>query len=170
MPAGGVKGITAVASILTAKDEALPFAILDSDRSGRDTANKLKTSLYQKSTDRIIMLGEVRKLADAEVEDLFPHDFIVPIINRYLSRQDIEEFSDEVTENSPIIPQVEAYARKYNIELEDGWKVEIAKRVKARMLKTDPFSSDDDMLNIWQALFARVTSEVPSLAMSSRRT
>jgi energy-coupling factor transporter ATP-binding protein EcfA2 len=169
VPAGGVKGITAVASILTAKDEALPFAIMDSDRSGRDTANKLKTSLYQKSTDRIIMIGDVCNLADAEVEDLFPHDFLIPIINRYLSRQDIEEFSDEVVENSPIIPQIEAYARKYDIELEDGWKVELAKRVKLRMLKTDPFSSSDAMLKMWQALFTRITSEAPVLAMSSSK-
>lgn len=43
VPAGGVKGITAIAPILTAKDEALPFAILDSDRPGIDMANKLKT-------------------------------------------------------------------------------------------------------------------------------
>lgn len=170
VPAGGVKGITAVAPILTAKGEELPYAIMDSDRSGRDTANKLKTSLYQKDIDRIIMIGDVRSLADAEVEDLIPHSFIVSIITRYLSRPDIDEFSDEVEENSPIIPQIEAYARKYDIQLEDGWKVELAKRVKARMLKTASFSYDDEMLKVWQALFTKITSDVPSLATSSRKT
>ncbi len=160
--------MTAIAPILTAKDEALPFVILDSDRPGREMANKLKTSLYQKSTASIILIADVYNLADTEIEDLFPHDLIVPIITRYLPRRD-EDFSDGGVENSPIIPQVEAYAKKYDIELELGWKVEIAKLVKARMLKHNSFRIDEETLKIWKDLFIKIDAELPLSSPSLKK-
>jgi hypothetical protein len=51
---------------------------------------------------------------------------ITSIINRYLPRPaNAEKKVDELAQGgSPIVPQVEAYAKRHGIELELGWKVE----------------------------------------------
>ncbi len=51
---------------------------------------------------------------------------ITSIINRYLPRPaNAEEEFDELAQGgSPVVPQVDAYAKRHGIELELGWKVE----------------------------------------------
>jgi hypothetical protein len=158
MPAGGVKGIVALSPIVTAKNEEAPFVILDSDKSGQDIGTKLRTSLYQGRTERIIMVGDLLQLPGAEIEDLFPQSFLADIVTRYLPRMD-EDFSDEVVANRPIVPQIEAYASKNNLSLEPGWKVQIAKAVKTKMLKSDPLRNNEAILEIWKTLFEKISSE-----------
>ncbi len=156
VPAGGVRGISAVVSILASKEDVLPYVILDSDRSGCDLRNKLKSNLYQDSPDRIIMVGDICGVAVAEIEDLFPACFMADIITQYFPRVE-EDFSDVVMEGKPIIPQVEAYAEKYGLILEPGWKVEIAKRAKTRLFKgNDPIQNEQDTIERWKSLFSTI--------------
>lgn len=158
VPAGGVKGVSATVSILTAKDEALPFVLLDSDQMGHDMANKLKSGLYKGSVDRILMVGDYCEAldadADAEVEDLLPTDLLADVVSKYL-RGPEEDFEDIVTKGKPIVPQIEAYAASNKIALEVGWKVEIAKRTKARLLRTkNPLKDADQQTESWKRLFS----------------
>ncbi len=165
LPAGGVKGITAIAPIITAKNELPPFVVLDSDKPGQDMVTKLKTSLYQGKTDRLITIGDLLSQPGTEIEDLFPKTFLADILTRYFPRRD-EDFSDEIVEDKPIVSQIEAYAVKYSIPLEVGWKVEVAKIVKTKMLKSNPFKGNSDILTIWKDLFLKITSE--PLAINSK--
>ena len=162
IPAGGVRGISAIVAILTGKDEALPFVIVDSDRPGQDTMNKLKAGLYQGAVDRIVTASDMCGLVNAEVEDLLPTKFLADAITRYLrtlSRQEEDEFSDLVEDNKPLIPQVEVYAKKHNILLELGWKVEVAKKAKIQFLKSqDPMKDYLNIVNMWKSLFVKITS------------
>ena len=57
-PAGGTKNTKMVASILTGRDEALPFMILDGDVMGKRLANEIGTSLYKAATDRLIIIDQ----------------------------------------------------------------------------------------------------------------
>lgn len=157
VPAGGVRGISAVVSILTTREEVLPYVVLDSDRSGHDLMNKLKSGLYQGADNRIIMVGDVSKVPDAEIEDLFPACFLADIISRYFIRTE-EDFSDVFVGGKPILPQVEAFAKKYGLVLELGWKVEIAKRAKTRLFKgKDPIQNEQETIEKWKALFSTIT-------------
>ena len=155
VPAGGVKGVTATVSILTGKDEALPYTLLDSDRAGQEMANKLRGGLYQGATERILMVGDFSQVsADAEVEDLMPVDFLADVVTKYL-RGPEDEFDDVVGGGVPIVSQIEAYAEANQIQLEDGWKVELAKRSKLKLLKSKkalPGATDE--IAAWRKLFA----------------
>lgn len=75
IPAGGVKGIAAVVSIITGKDQTLPFVLLDGDGPGLSSARKLRDSIFESSPDHVILVSEVIGLVGAEVEDLFSVDF-----------------------------------------------------------------------------------------------
>ena len=139
-------------------DEALPYIVLDSDSSGQGLAKQLTSNLYSGFADRIIMVGDIRTLPNAEIEDLFPTQFLSRVITRYL-RGPEDDFSDVVIEDEPIVPQVQKYAEKNSLKLEPGWKVKIAMQAKTSLLKgEDPLKSNKDTEERWKALFSKIES------------
>lgn len=155
VPAGGFRGVAAVVSILTGKDEALPFVLLDSDSSGQDMAKKLKSGLYQGASERIFMIGDFCAMSNSEVEDLVPPDLLAQVVTKYL-RGPEEDFEDIVCRGQPILPQIEKYAVGNGLLLEEGWKVEVARLTKARILKsTKPLRDAEDYVAIWKELFSK---------------
>lgn len=159
IPSGGVRGIAPITSIITGTEEDLPNAVLDSDEAGRSMAQKLKSNLYGGADDRILMLGDFVGVDRAEIEDLFPTDFLARIIGRYLRgfANPDEYFDDIVDGEGPIVPQVKEYAKQHGIALELGWKVDVAKEAKKRMLgANDPMKNEDDLLKAWTELFERL--------------
>jgi len=157
LPSGSFKGIKATVPIIAGRDETLPHILLDSDKPGQTIQTQLKTSLYLGSSDRITMMDEFCSVAEAEVEDLFPTEFIAYVVTRYL-RGPEEEFSDIVTPNSAIVPQIEAYAKKHDIVLPDGWKVELAKKVKERVLqRPELLDNHSELIERWKRLFERIS-------------
>jgi predicted ATPase len=157
VPAGGVKGVGAVVSLLTATDEALPYVILDSDTPGQSMGKQLSSGLYNGATDRIIRVGDIRSMANAEIEDLFPADFLAKIITRLYFRDIEDDFEDVVEEDKPIVSQAQEYAQKNGLSLKLGWKVEVAMQAKTRLLKDNkPMKKHESLLEIWKQLFDRI--------------
>ena len=157
VPAGGSKGVTAVVPILAAKTEALPYILLDSDAQGQGAAKSLKTGVYQGQHERVVMVGDICKMDGAEVEDLIPYKLFSGVIDKFLRGQQDQDFSEMVEEGKPVVPQVEAYAKLHGFNLILGWKVDVSRRIKARLLADiDPIKDDDKVLAIWKDLFNSV--------------
>lgn len=156
LPAYGVKGIPAIASIVAGKDEILPMVLVDSDEAGDALKNKLLDHLYQGHPDRLVSMKQIRDLEGCEVEDLMPPPLAADVITRELKGPD-EDFDEVHDEGQPLVPQVKAYASKHGVELPDGWKVEVAKNVKRRLLdgreKDMPTSSTVEW---WTTLFTKI--------------
>ncbi|MDR1912381.1 MAG: hypothetical protein LBQ52_08575 [Helicobacteraceae bacterium] len=76
-------------------------------------------------------------------------------LNKWFGNSD-ENF--EATENQPIIPQIEIFAKSNDIELPEGWKVLLAKSVKTQLLK-DKAQVDDSAIKTWASLFERVSKD-----------
>ena len=160
VPAGGVKGVGAVVSLITAKDEGLPYVILDSDSSGQGMQKQLSSNLYSGATEKIIMVGDIRNLKDAEVEDLFPTGFLAKIVRRNFFRSAEDDFDEVVESDKPIVSQIQEFAKKNDIKLEQGWKVELAKQAKTSMIKDkDPLKKYTDIVEVWQQLFLNIQAE-----------
>lgn len=159
LPSGSFKGIKAVLPILAGRDKTLPYVLLDSDTPGQNTATQLRSSLYSGQEDRVIMLADVCDMEQAEIEDLYPLDFVAYVITRYL-RGPEEEFSDVAVPGKPLVSQIEEYTDKHQIKLDSGWKVEVAKRVKERLLqRPDMIDNDEVAIERWQRLFDRLSHE-----------
>lgn len=155
MPAGGVKGIGALTAIITGIDERLPFVLLDSDGPGKALRDKLASGLYAGSEDRLLMFGDLCGMEGAEVEDLYPGSFLVKVLDRTFRGPDAD-FSEGWDETKPILPQVEAYAAAHGIALEKGWKVEIAKQAKTRLLRlVNPLKGEETVMKRWTDLFQK---------------
>jgi predicted ATP-dependent endonuclease of OLD family len=157
IPSSGTRAIKAVASIITGRNEKLPFVILDSDSEGVKLQRELTAGLYANQPKQILMIKDFTSMDDSETEDLFPVSFFSGIIDNYLRRvaksYPDEDFSDVASGESPIVSQIETYATSHNIELiKPGWKVEVSRLVKARLLSRKDGIAES-YLEIWKNLF-----------------
>lgn len=151
VPSGGVRGIQGVVSIIGSKNNELPYVIIDSDKSGADTKSKLeKGQLYSEDKKKIIEIKTFAGFDGAEIEDIIPSDTLIKGVDKIMPKDIDDDFEDSYVANSPIIPQIEKFASNHNVELANGWKVELAKKVKQLMLKNN-FNQED--CKTWKKLF-----------------
>lgn len=129
VPAGGVKSVKQLTSLIAGKQQELPVVVLDSDKSGEDYASKLKKELYSNDKDKILMIKNFVGIENAEIEDLFPEEILERPIERIINDRDFR-FKDEFDNRKPIISQIEEWAKNYSIILDQGYKVELAKDIK----------------------------------------
>jgi len=160
VPAGGVKGVGAIVSLLIGKDESLPHVIFDSDASGQSMAKQLSSNFYQGANDRIMMVGDFCVMVNAEIEDLFPSVLLGKILAKRYFRDVDEDFEDVIKEGKPIVPQIQEYAQKHSLNLQPGWKVDVAIRVKERLLNdTDPLKKHEELVEKWKQLFEKIQAQ-----------
>jgi hypothetical protein len=63
-------------------------------------------------------------------------------------------FGDEYKPGGPIVPQIEAWATRHNVALQKpGWKVELAKRVKKKLLDGGVATLPASVVEKWAKLF-----------------
>jgi hypothetical protein len=87
-PAGGTKGVKAVASILGGRDEELPITLFDSDTQGKATAQALKAGIYAYQSHLVLQVAPYTGIADSEIEDSMPPELIGRELDRLL-RHDV---------------------------------------------------------------------------------
>ena len=158
-PAGGVRGVAGIPSLISAKVSEPPMVILDSDRSGNDFKKKLESSLYQDCQDRIIMADCITGKQQSEIEDFVPYVLIVRAVEKLLGVQD-EEDEFEPEEEKPLIPQIEEFAAERDIVLSKGWKVEVARAFKKTVSITGKKKKEipQQYLSMWIELFNKIES------------
>ena len=153
-PAGGARGVKAVAAILCGRDEALPVALLDGDGPGRAMAKQLRHSLYTSQPGLVLDVSTFTGIADSEIEDLLPPAIVARELDRWQRGPSIQ-FTDVMQAAQPIVPQIETWAAKHGVTLSrPGWKVELAKRVKERLLADGPGAIDPTVMDRWEKVFA----------------
>ncbi len=152
-PAGGARGVKVVASILGGRDEQLPVALFDSDLQGKATAKSLRDGLYAGEPGLVLEVESFTGMADSEIEDLIPPELLARELDRWQRTAEVP-FAEEMKPGTPIVPQIVAWAARHRVELErPGWKVELAKRVKQRLLADGPGSLMPEVLDRWTAVF-----------------
>ncbi|MDD5923850.1 MAG: AAA family ATPase [Clostridia bacterium] len=155
VPSGGVKGVPGVVSILSGKTGNLPYVLVDSDTSGQDTVKKLSSGLYKDQKDRIIQVKDITSIDNSEVEDIIPYSLLSRGIDRLFLTVEDETFENAYDSTLPLLPQIEAFAKKHSIEPKQGWKVELAKSVK-QLLKNKKITDIDEITKTkWVNLFKK---------------
>ena len=155
VPSGGVRGVQGISGLISSKNGDLPIVVLDSDRSGNDIKNKLLDNLYKGSKDRILSVQDYTSIENSEIEDLIPFEIISRSVDRLLGVQD-EDDEFEPEEGKALVPQIEKYATKHNIQLEKGWKVDLARAFKKAILGKKKNEVTDEYLDMWMKLFQKM--------------
>lgn len=153
-PAHGASSAKAVASMLSGKDEELPYMLLDGDAAGRKMAADVQNGLYQSCKDRVLTTDKFAGFSESEIEDLVPPEFMADVIDRWERKPDTS-FSETRREGLPIVPQIKMWAEQHGVGLSEGWKVELAREVKKRAL-AKPTSFDEKCIERWVALFQSI--------------
>lgn len=155
IPTGGVRGVGPISTLVSARDDELPYVLLDSDQSGKDYKNKLIGGRYKDERDKVLEVSDFLGEEQYEIEDLFPNEAIVREIDRMYRARDF--FEDFYNVDKPIVNQIEEWAQDNSIELEKGWKVDLARNMQNRFDKA--FSNvNESLVEAWVNLFNRFTS------------
>ena len=157
-PAGGVKGISGIIGLVSAKNDDLPYVILDSDSIGKDYKKKIESNLYIGHNERIICINSVVKMDGSEVEDLIPFSIIEKRIRILFGTEIGDEFEEEFERDSskPIIPQIETFAEEHSVILKEGWKVDISRFFNKKMLSSSLDNIPETCLSMWVELFKMI--------------
>jgi hypothetical protein len=118
-------------------------------------AKSLREGLYAAEPNLVLEVGSFTGMVDSEIEDLLPPELIARELDRWQRGSDVP-FAEEMKSGAPVVPQIEAWAVRNKVELaRPGWKVELAKRVKQRLLVEgeQPQSLSSEILDRWQSLF-----------------
>ena len=152
-PTGGTKGVKAVISILGGRDEVLPITLVDSDAAGKGIIRSLKEGIYSANPELVLEIETFTGMPGSEVEDLVPPDLLIREFDRWQRSADVP-FGDEWKAGTSIVGQIEAWAERHNIALpKPGWKVELAKRIKRKLLDGGLESVPADVVERWSKLF-----------------
>jgi energy-coupling factor transporter ATP-binding protein EcfA2 len=155
-PAGGAKTARIIASILTGRNEQLPLILCDDDSVGRSAARELREGMYANEPERVLSLKDF-VFEGAEVEDLFPADFLAEILDRIVPRGE-HDITDVIETGKPFVAQVEAWAKGDKLDLPKHWKVDLALATKKRALQGGVKKLfANDTIEGWRDLFQAFT-------------
>lgn len=153
IPAGGVRGVSGIVSLLGGKHSELPKVILDSDKSGIDFKKKLVENMYKDNKEYILEIKDFTQVDGSEIEDIIPYSLLETGINHLFLEVETREFIDVYCKEKPIVPQIEQFATDFDVKLISGWKVELAKSAKKTLLKKSMPIIDEKYESMWMDLF-----------------
>lgn len=153
VPSGGVKGVAGIVSLLGAKAADLPYVILDSDKSGSGQKAKLQSGLYNACADRLLETDTFSQVKGSEIEDIVPFELLRKGIDRLFITIEDAQFEEVYDNSQPILPQIEAFAKAHDIELDKGWKVTLAKSAKQALKSKTKDGIEDAYIDFWSKLF-----------------
>lgn len=110
------------------------------------------SNLYAESQDSIIEIKDLVDYENCEVEDLIPYTLLRNGIWNLFNTVE-EEFEGSYDNQKSIVPQIESFAANNNIALPNGWKVELAKSAKRKLLSNKTPDFDEKYKKMWQKLF-----------------
>lgn len=157
VPSGGASNIRVVAGILAGRDGKPPTVLLDADRAGAKAVKALTSDngLYAGHREKVLSMD---KVADdvgegAEVEDLLPPKLLAKVLDGMLREGEVR-LQDEIENGVPFVEQVRSWATSQSVVLRKHWKVELARRVKERVVQRSINEFDEPVAERWSKLFA----------------
>jgi hypothetical protein len=142
-----------IASIVTGRDEDLPFVLLDGDSVGKSARTDLQRELYADKPERVLSAADFGNVADGEVEDLVPQDFMVSLVDRLFRQQEMENEFSNFAKPGALIPQIRKWATDTGLKLPNDYKVQLAKFAKTQMLAKKLDNFGDEAVAGWVRLF-----------------
>ena len=157
IPTGGVRGMGPVTKLVMSRDNALPFVLLDSDKTGKEYVKQLLSGTYKDQKQKVLEVATFLDNKEYEIEDLIPVKSFIEIIDRKFRGKTY--FEDNYKIGEPIVDQIENWAKSNDVLLEkNGWKVDLARTVINqfdRVMK----DIEPELEEKWDALFQKLLSK-----------
>jgi predicted ATP-dependent endonuclease of OLD family len=154
-PCGGTKLVGHIASLFLGQ-EVRPVVLLDGDDAGRARRDALMKELYAGHEQAVLMLSDVLGQEECETEDIVGATTILPVLNAVVGKK-VTLNQDDRSKGS-LIDQIKSAAARHGVQLPDGWKAEVARRIVVGWSNIDPRAMPTDILDRAEALFAELNS------------
>ena len=149
-PCGGTKYVGYIASLFLGQ-EVRPVVLLDGDNAGRARRDALMNELYSEHENAVLMLSDVLDIEECEIEDIIGEIVLMPAAKAVLG--DTLELNDGDRAKESLVDQIKSAAKRRGIELADGWKPQIARRLVVAWSKTKLEDMPKDMIERADSLF-----------------
>ena len=153
-PCGGTKLVGHIASLFLGQ-EVRPVVLLDGDDAGRARRNALMKELYAGYEKAVLMLSDVLGEEKCETEDIIGEATILPVV-KHVAKTQIMLNQDDRGKGS-LVAQIKSAAERHGVELPDGWKPEVARRIVVEWSTTAPKDIPPEVLDKAEALFKELT-------------
>lgn len=149
-PCGGAKNVGPIASLFLGQ-KVRALVLLDGDEQGRARRTALLKDLYAGHDKSVLMLSDVLGVKECEIEDVVGEEEFMPALAELLGKK---LKLDGATAGKKSLPdRIEDSAKSAGIELPEGWKPEVARRLAARWAVADATKVDSDTLDRAALLF-----------------
>ncbi len=157
IPAGGLKGMTAVIAILAEKENEVPYIIVDSNAEGRLKMATLRTTVCKYFPHKVLDVDlHLGKRGEFTMEDFLSYEELARMFSkRYRGKSD--DFDYIVVKERPVVVQMEEFATANGYKLESDWKIQLAMDFKNQFQHIAKRITEDQ-IKIWTALFTKLTS------------
>jgi len=155
-PCGGTPMVGKIAALFLGQ-EVRPIILLDGDQAAYVQRNNLTKELYVGQDDQIVMLDELLGITNCEIEDVVGEEVILPALNELLAAPLTIDPADRTV--TGVVNQIRAAAKRAGIELPEGWKPEIARRIAAQWAadaKTVPSQTLDRAATLFADIAKRI--------------
>ena len=153
-PCGGTKMVGHIASLFLGQ-QVRPVVLLDGDDAGSARRDALMKELYADYERAVLMLGDVLGKEKCETEDIIGEATILPVLKEVVGKVSLNQ--DDRSKGS-LVDQIKSAARRHGVELPDGWKLEVARRIVVAWSTTEPKDMPEEILDRAEALFRELTS------------
>ena len=153
-PCGGTKLVGHIASLFLGQ-EVRPVVLLDGDDAGRARRDALMKELYAGYEKAVLMMSDVLGQEECETEDIIGEGTILPVLKDVFEKKITLNQVDR--EKGSLVDQIKNAADRHGVELTDGWKPEVARRIVVAWSTTDPKDMPTDILDRAEALFTALT-------------
>ena len=153
-PCGGTKMVGHIASLFLGQ-KVRPVVLLDGDDAGRARHDALMKELYAGQEKAVLMLSDVLGQEECETEDIVGEPTIVAALTEVVGKEIILDRADRG--KGSLVHQIKSAAAHSGVDLPDGWKPEVARRIVVAWSTTDPKEMPADILDKVEALFKELT-------------
>lgn len=154
-PCGGTKLVGHLASLFLGQ-QVRPVVLLDGDDAGRARRDVLMKELYAGYENAVLMLSDLLGQEDCEIEDIIGEATILPVLKDVIKKKLTLNQGDRG--KGSLVAQIKSAVERYGVDLPDGWKPEVARRIVVAWSTTDPTDMPTEILDRAEALFNELTN------------
>ncbi|OLS22517.1 MAG: DNA replication and repair protein RecF [Candidatus Heimdallarchaeota archaeon LC_3] len=150
IPTGGTSKLSYMASLLIAQ-ESTPIILLDADKIGISTKNKLARNLLSRHPETLLLIDEFISIKESEIEDFIGNDVLQPLLSNIITSVPDITFLEKGT----FCKQVIKWCQQKKIELSEDWKVLLSYEL---MDNLNDLTFDDNHINRYSDLIMKVNN------------
>ena len=152
-PCGGTKNVGYIASLFLGQ-EVRPIVLLDGDDAGRARRDSLMKELYEGNEKAVLMLGDVLGQEECEIEDIIGEKTILAVLSEFVGKT--VSLNPDDRNRGSLVDQIKRVAKRDNVELPEGWKPEVARRIVVSWSTDESTEISEDILDRAEMLFKQL--------------